>query len=133
MGYGAQLFDDLLTAHTDTVVANRQRKILRIQVYGDLEVRLLLQELGRTESLESQLVIRIRCVGDELPEEDLLVAVHRVNHQVQQLLHLGLKTEGCQLTILAHQVRLEILSSTAEWGSIDRFQGAKTGFTRANP
>ena len=51
-------------------------------------------ERGSVERLEAQLVGGVRGVGDELAQEDLRVAVQRVDHQLQELLHLGLESEG---------------------------------------
>ena len=47
------------------------------------------------KSLVGQLVFRIAGVGDELPEEDLLVGVDGVDHQVQQALGFCLKLFLC--------------------------------------
>jgi len=51
----------------------------------DVELRVGLQHRLVGEGLEADLVERIRGVGDELPEEDLLVGVERVNDEGQQL------------------------------------------------
>ena len=49
---------------------------------------------GFGERLEAQLVGGVGGVRDQLAQEDLLVAVQGVDHEVQQLLHLGLEAEG---------------------------------------
>ena len=46
------------------------------------------------QRLEAQLVAGVGGVGDQLPQEDLLVAVEGVDHQIQQLADLGLETVG---------------------------------------
>ena len=99
----AQLLDDLLTAHPDAAVADGQHPLVGIHRHGDLQIGLRLQQLGRLERLESQLVIGIGGVGDELPEENLLVAVKRVDHEVEQLLHLSLEAEGSRFLRAAHR------------------------------
>ena len=99
----AQLLDDLLAAHPDAGVADGQDALVRIHRHGDLQLGLRLQQLGRLERLESQLVIGIGGVGDELPKEDLLVAVKRVDHEVEQLLHLSLEAEGGRFLHAAHR------------------------------
>ena len=52
------------------------------------------QQLGPREALESQPVVGVRGVGDQLAQEDLPLAVQRVHHEVQELLDLGLKRES---------------------------------------
>src|SRR5690606_5795242 len=43
---------------------------------------------------EAQLVSGVRCVGNELAQEDFLVAVQGMDHQMKQLLGFGLKAQG---------------------------------------
>ena len=45
------------------------------------------------DRLEPQLVAGVRGVRDELAQEDLLVAVERMDHQVEELLDLRLEPE----------------------------------------
>ena len=45
------------------------------------------------QRLEAQLVAGVGGVGDQLAQEDLLVAVQGVHHQVQELFDLGLEAE----------------------------------------
>src|SRR5690625_3041871 len=42
----------------------------------------------------AQLVASVGGIGNQLAQEDLPVGVQGVNHQVQQLLHLGLEAQG---------------------------------------
>jgi hypothetical protein len=46
------------------------------------------------QGLEAQLVGGIARVRDQFAQEDFLVAVQGMDHQVQQLLHLGLEAQG---------------------------------------
>src|SRR5690606_18129124 len=87
----SELLYDLIPAHADPAVENAQLVPGRIQRDFDAELARLLQQLWPRQPLESQLVARIRRVGYQLAEEDLPVAVKRMNHQVKQLLHFGLK------------------------------------------
>ena len=86
----ADVLDDLLPAHPDAVVAHGQgsRRGVRLQVNRQL-VRG--RQLGAGQRLESPLVERVRGVRDQLPQEDLLVGVEGVDHQVQELPDLGLE------------------------------------------
>jgi hypothetical protein len=94
LGDGADVFDDLLAAHADAVVADGDG--LGILVHADLDLQFsILLEQGRVgQGLEAQLVRGIARVGNQFPEEDFLVAVEGMDHQVKQLLHLGLEAQG---------------------------------------
>ncbi len=55
------------------------------------------------QRLEAQLVDRIRCVRNQLTQEDILVAVERVDNDIKQLLDLGLETERFLVRLYAHR------------------------------
>src|SRR5262249_14537543 len=55
---------------------------------------LVLPQSWLGERLEAQPVDGVGGVGDQLAQEDLLVAVQRVDHQVQDLNDLGLEAEA---------------------------------------
>ena len=60
-------------------------------VRGNFEVGAVQPHLIVGEGLVGQLVHRVAGVGDQLPQEDLLVGVDGVDHQIQQPLGLGLE------------------------------------------
>ena len=43
------------------------------------------------QSREMQLVERVRCVGNKLPEKDLVIRIDGMNHQVEKLFCFCLK------------------------------------------
>ena len=59
-----------------------------------LRIGVALEERRVGHRFEAQLVARVGRVRHQLAQEDLLVPVQGVHHQVQQLLDLGLETEG---------------------------------------
>ena len=75
---------------SDTVIGAR----LRVEAHADLQLGVVLEERLVGERLEAQLVAGVRRVRDQLAQEDLLVAVQGVDHQVEQLLDLGLEAQG---------------------------------------
>ncbi len=89
----AQVFDHLLSRHADPVVAHADRACLAVEPQADRELGVALVVLRPVDRLETQLVARVRGVGDQFAQEDLAVAVQRVDHQLQQLLDFGLKAE----------------------------------------
>ena len=94
LGDGADVVDDVLPGHADAVVGHRDRPRRRVVADPDAGLRVVFEERGVGHRLEPQLVGGIRGVRDELAQEDLLVAVQGVNHQVQELRDLGLESEG---------------------------------------
>ena len=94
LGDGAEVVDGFLRAHADAVVGDRQR--LRVLVEGELHLQLgvALIQAAVVDGLEAQLVAGVRRVGDQLAQEDFLVRIQRMGHQVQQLGDFGLEGKG---------------------------------------
>src|SRR6185503_13833466 len=90
---GADICDDLLARHADAVVGDRYGSGGGVEIHVDRELAVVLEQGAVGHGLEAQLVARIRCVGYQLAQEDLLVAIQGVNHQIQELLDLGLEAE----------------------------------------
>lgn len=90
-GQRADQVHHLIARHADPVVADGQGAGRLVHLDLDVQVGGVDLELFVAERLESQLVERIGGIGDELPQERILVRVHRVDHQIQQLTGLGLK------------------------------------------
>ena len=104
LGDRAEVLDRLLAAHADAVVGDRDRARLRVGIDGDGELAASLQQLGTRQRLEAQLVERVRGVGNQLAQEDFLVAVERMDHQLEQLLDLRLKAQGLRLGLRLSRV-----------------------------
>ena len=85
--------DHLVARHADAVVRHGDRPGLLVERDADLELAVALVERRIRDRLEAELVGGVRGVGHQLAEEHLLVAVQRVHHEVQELLHLGLEAE----------------------------------------
>ena len=84
LGDGAQVLLQLLPGHADAVVRDGEGALDLIGGQGDLEVRAVQSHLVVGEGLVGQLVHRVAGVGDELPQEDLLMGIDGIDHQVQQ-------------------------------------------------
>ena len=89
-GDGAEVVDDLLVAHADAVVLDGEgagggvRDQRHRQLVGAQQRRV-------GDRLEAQLLAGVRGVGDQLPQEDFLVRVQRMDDQSQNLLGFGLE------------------------------------------
>ncbi len=91
---GAEMLDRLVAAHADAVVGNRDGAHGLVEGDLDLQVGIAFEQRAVVDRLEAQLVGGVGCIGDQLAQEDFLVRVQRVNHQLQQLLDFCLKTQG---------------------------------------
>src|SRR2546425_1442535 len=94
LGDGSDVVDDLLTRHADAVVRHREGPSLLVEGNADLEVGVGAVQGVPGKGLEAQLVGRVGGVRYQLPQEDLLVAVQGVDHEVEQLLDFGLEAQG---------------------------------------
>ncbi len=88
LGDRAQVFLQFFLRHADAVVADGQRAVRFIEFDPDPEVSGFLVVLQRPVIV---LVNGIRSIGDQLPQEDLLVCVNGIDHQIQQPPALRLK------------------------------------------
>jgi len=69
---------------------------------ADTQLAVIFKQTGIGQGLEAQLVGGVRGVGDELPQEDFLMGVEAVGHQVKQLLNFGLKPVGFLVNGFCH-------------------------------
>ena len=77
---GAQILLHLLFAHAYAVVGDGEDPMLGVPLNGDSKIVPVEAHLFIGEGLVSQLVHGVRGVGDDLPEENLLVGVNGVDH-----------------------------------------------------
>ena len=57
----------------------------------DLERIVPLEQIAVREALEMRLVDGVGSIRDELPQENLVIRINAVNHQIEELLCLRLK------------------------------------------
>jgi hypothetical protein len=96
----------------DAVVGDAERPRRLVEGDADLQIAVVTVKAGIVQGLEAQPVAGVGSVGDQLAQKDLLVAVQRMNHQIQQLFDFCLKTESF---LLCTHVRLrEKCGSKAE-------------------
>src|SRR5690606_29029476 len=114
-GDGAEVGNRLVTAHADAVVDDPDRARVAVELDADRELGIVLEQAGRIERLEAQLVAGVGCIGNQLAQEYLAITVQRVDHQLQQLPHLGLETEGLLLGRARLPVRLRNITHRLEY------------------
>ena len=100
---GAQIGDRLVPRHADPVVGDGDDMRLGVDFDAHPQFGIFRQQVGIAQRGEAQLVGGVGGVGDQLAQEDVAVAVHRVNHQPQQPLGFGLKPQGLGLGGLGHE------------------------------
>ena len=103
LGDCANLVDHFLPRHADAVVRHGDGSLGLVEGDANLQIGIALEERRLGERFEPELVAGVRGVRHQLAQEDFFVAVQRMHHQVQQLLHLGLKAEGLSLIRCSHK------------------------------
>ena len=98
MGDGAQILLQLGFGHADAVIGEGQQAVFFIAGDEDAEIALVHADGSVGQALIIKLVDGVRSVGDELPQEDLLIGVDGVDHHVHQLFAFGLKFFLCHDT-----------------------------------
>src|SRR5688572_5198303 len=93
-GDGAEMRDGVLAAHADAVVADAERALVLVRLDPHGELGVAGHQVGLRQRLETQLVVGVGGVGYQLTQEDLPVAVQRMDHELQQLTDFGLEAEG---------------------------------------
>ena len=90
-GDNAQVVLQLVRVHTDAVVADGEGAVFLVNGQGDGEILPLEPHVLVCQGQITQLVDGVGGVGDDFPQEDLLMGVDGVDHQVQQPLRLRLE------------------------------------------
>ena len=90
---GPQIGDQLVAVHADAIVGNGQRARLRVGGERDRERAILAQHPGIGKCEIAQLVTGVRRVGDQLAQEDFLLAVERVHDDIEEAADFRLEGE----------------------------------------
>ena len=128
---GAQVLDQVLAAHADAVVADRQQALGLVGEQADLQLRIVAQKLGLAQRLVAELVAGVGRVADQLAQEDLALLVERVDDQIEHTADIGLE----RLHGLGHGgggVLLDAVISLGAPGFGDRAAGVQRGRVRAS-
>ncbi len=90
----AEVRNRLVAAHANAVVVDRDGA--RDLVVRDANPQIGIGFVQRVvfDRFEAQLVGGVRSIRDQLTQEDFLVAVQRMDHQLQKLFHFCLKAHG---------------------------------------
>ena len=79
---GADVFDNFLTAHADTIIANGQRMIFLIRFEENFVAVIPFEDITIGQAGKMHLINRIGCVRNKFPQENLVIRVNGVNHEV---------------------------------------------------
>ena len=94
LGDGADIFDHFIARHADAVVADGKgaRFLVVADLYFQLDVVFVKIRVGN--GAEPEAVAGVRGVGNQFAKKNILVRVQRMDHQIQQLVDLGLESPG---------------------------------------
>ena len=96
MSDGAQITLELLGGHADTVIRDGNGAGVFIKGNTNGQVALVELDARILQALKIELVDGIARVGDKLAQEDFLIGVDGVDHEVEQFFALGLKLTHVQ-------------------------------------
>ena len=94
VGDGAEELDQFFGVHADTVILNGQGLGLFVGRDVDLECEVAIGDVLLGKLRVTQLLEGVRCVGDQLANEDLFLSIKGVNNDIEQLLDFGLELVG---------------------------------------
>ncbi len=128
LGDGTQVGDHLVAAHADPVVGDGQGLGRLVVGDADRQFAVVFEQRAVVQRLEAQLVAGVRGVGDQLAQKDFAVAVERMDHQLQQLLDLGLEAQGLARAAVGggrcrHWVSPARINPNRSWGGLADFKG----------
>lgn len=102
LGDRAQMRDRIFAAHADAVVVDGDGARVLVVVHANAQLAAAFQQFRLHQCFETQLVGGVGGIGHQLAQEDFLVRVQRVDHQLQQLLDLGLEAKRLLVGINGH-------------------------------
>ena len=98
-GDHAEVVFKLFFTHADAVIGNGQRAVFLVDRHGDSEIAAVHADLVIRQRNIAELVDGVAGVGDDLAQEDLLMCINGVYHQVEQTLRLCFELFLCHKSI----------------------------------
>ena len=83
LGDGAQVFHQILFVHAQAVIGDSQRVGIGVRRQMDFKGRVPFEKVAVGQRLVMQLVDSIGCVGNQFAQEDFVIRINRMDHQVQ--------------------------------------------------
>ena len=93
MGDRAEVLDQLGVRHADAEVLDREGPGLVVGCQVDLQRQAVVENLLLHDLKVAHFLERVGGIGDQLPHEDLLLRVERVDDDIEQLADFGLELE----------------------------------------
>ena len=88
---GAQVLFKLVFGHANAGVGHRDGTSVAVEGHMNSQLVLAYLDVGISQAFEIELVHGVGCVGDKLAQEDFLVGVDRINHEIEQFFALCLE------------------------------------------
>ena len=86
-GDSAEMIDNLFPVHADTVIGDGQGAVVFIKRNPHAQLAVSLIQIRLRQRAETQLIGRIRGVGNQLTQKDFFVGIEGMDHQVQKLFY----------------------------------------------
>ena len=126
--YRTQIVDQLIPRHADSVIDNRQLAIFLVNLNTNPKLGIIAEKIRIRQRFKSQSVGGIRRIGDQLTQKNLFVAVQGMDHQLQELTDLCLKSKG--FALVAHDGCLRTRIRTDTIVSAQLFSSPQTALAR---
>lgn len=93
-GYKRKLLEITCFGHADTTINNGESFVSLVRNKAYEELRLSIKFALVSQALEPNLIQCIRCIADQFPQENFLVAVESIDDQTEKLVDLSLESKG---------------------------------------
>ena len=130
MSDGAQVGFQLFAGHADSCVGNRDGASVLVERHVNGEIVLGNGDGGVGEALEVELVNRVGRVGDKLAQEDFLVGVNGVDHQIKELFAFCFELLHSDPSFMACCSRLPVGTAAGCWAGRGWHCGGLLGWSR---
>ena len=94
MGDGPQILFQLRPGHADAGIGNNQGMCFFIQINGDFQRHMGIEDVLGSEALVPELLQRIGSIGDQFPNKDIPLRIERMDNYIKQFFGFSLEFVG---------------------------------------
>ena len=92
-GFGnrTEILNQVVTVHAQTIIGNSQSMGVCIRCDMDFKTRIAFEQIAVRQRFIVQFIDRIRGIGNQFPQENFMIRINGMDHQVQQLFRFRLE------------------------------------------